>query len=236
MKNAVAYITILLVTISSCTKVLTNTGDPGSGTTPAGKTYLSITQIDSSAKLNVIVTPSNGSLFITSGTVSGAAYNVFASGKTNIKIQSRNSARLFYDSTYTLNDGSISSAFIYPVSTVYKASVVTDDYTTPANGTANIRLLDFSATTSGQTVNFNVSNGAANYSFNNRFFIDHETDKTLVKFINVPAAGNYTLYATLGPSVLINPYSFDLLSGKIYSIVITGITITDLYSFVMPHN
>jgi hypothetical protein len=114
--------------------------------------------------------------------------------------------------------------------------VINDDFSSATNSnTAYVRILDVAATVMNQSADFSFSNGSVQFASKNRYFLDHESNSSLVKFVAVPA-GNYTLYATMGNTVLINPYPFNLVNGKIYSIVITGITSSDLYDFVMNHN
>jgi hypothetical protein len=235
MKKTALHIIVFLVMASSCTKTVSSIGTGnGSGTT-GGKTYLSVTQISSGSKTNILVTPSDGNLFITLGTLYTANYSYIASGNTNFKVQYANSGKISHDTTFTLTDNARSTAFIYPVTATYKASVVGEDLSAPASGTAKVRLLNFSEVSPGISSDFSISSGSNTYNFTGRKFLDHELDNTLTAFTTV-TAGNYTLYAVSGSSVIINPYGFTLASGKIYTIVVTSIKSTDLLSFTMPHN
>jgi hypothetical protein len=231
MKNKATYLFFLLIFMG--TKVTDNSGSVTDG---SGKAYLNITEVDSAATLNIIVTPSNGATFTTPGTFLGAGYYLLPNGQTNIKVQFSQTGQLFYDTTYGLASGSLHSVCIYPVDKIYRASVINDDFSSATNSnTAYVRILDFAATVMNQSADFSFSNGSVQFASKNRYFLDHESNSSLVKFVAVPA-GNYTLYATMGNTVLINPYPFNLVNGKIYSIVITGITSSDLYDFVMNHN
>ncbi|MBS1626970.1 MAG: DUF4397 domain-containing protein [Bacteroidetes bacterium] len=237
MKKSALHIILFFNTliIISCTKTVSSTGTGnGSGTT-TGKTYLNVTQISNGSNTNIIVSPSDGNMFITLGNLYTSGYANIASGSTNIKVQSQLTGKIFHDTTYVLTDNAKSTAFVYPINAIYKVSVVQEDYSSPAAGYAKIRLLDFSKTAPGNTADFSISNGNNSYSFTGRTFLDHELDNTLTNFTTVNA-GNYTLYAVSGSSVIINPYNFNLVSGKIYSIVVTSITSTDLLSYTMPHN
>ncbi|MBN8838249.1 MAG: DUF4397 domain-containing protein [Sphingobacteriia bacterium] len=230
MKNLFYYITCIVIGLSACTKTTTSNSE---GST-SGNTFLNVTRIDSNAKTNIVVTPSNGNLFITLGGLYTCGYMSFASGLTTIKVQSQLSGQVYQSSGYILYDDNRNTAFIYPYGNYYRASVVTEDFDIPATGYAHVRVLDFSARNVSATYNFSISNSANNYSFNDRYFLDHELNSDLTKFTNV-VAGSYVLYATRGNSVLINPYAFNLLSGKIYTIVVTDISNTNLASFSMPH-
>ncbi|MBS1639336.1 MAG: DUF4397 domain-containing protein [Bacteroidetes bacterium] len=237
MKRIALHIIIFFnaLIIISCTKTVSSSGTGNGGGTTTSRTYLNVTQISNGSKTNVIVSPADGNMFITLGNLYTSGYTNIASGATNIKVQSQTTGKIFHDTTYTLTDNAKSTAFIYPVTSIYKVSVVQEDYSSPATGYAKIRLFDFSETAPGNTADFSISNGNNTFNFTGRKFLDHELDNTLTNFTTVNA-GNYTLYAVSGSSVIINPYNFNLVSGKIYSIVVTSITPTNLLSFTMPHN
>jgi hypothetical protein len=233
MKNKTIYLFFLLTFIGiACTKVTDNSGSVTDGT---GKAYLNVTEIDSAATINNIITPSNGVVFTTAGVIHGGGYYLLPNGQTNVKVQFSQTGQLFYDTTFGLSAGSLHSVYIYPVSKIYRASVTTDDFSAVTGNTAYVRILDFADSVINQSTNFSFSDGKVLFTSKNRHFLDHETNNTFAKFVSVPA-GNYTLYATIGNTVLVNPYPFNLVNGKIYSIVITGITSSDLYDFVMNHN
>lgn len=229
MKNLFCNI-IIVVLLSACTKVTTTTSD---GTTN-GHTYLNVTKIDSNAKTNIIITPSDGNLFITLGKLYTCSYTTFVSGLTTIKVQSQNTGQVYQTAGYVLYDDRKNTAFIYPYGNYYRVSVVSEDFDIPATGYAHVRVLNFSTVKTSATYDFSISSGNNSYSFKGRYFLDHEIDNDLTKFTNV-VAGTYVLYATYGNSVLINPYSFTLYSGKIYTIVVTQVSNTNLASFTMPH-
>ncbi len=230
VKSFFVYI-LVFIAFTACTKVV----DSGSSTT-TGKTYLSLTVADSLLPYKgFVVTPNDGSLITTLGYFNSVGYFNFVSGTTDIKIQSPISGSVFFDTVVNLAAGSINTAFAYSYGNIAKATIVQDDYSSPAAGKAKVRLLNLWTALSSGTANFTISDGANTFNFSKRYFLDHEKDHSLENFISIPAS-NYTIYATVGTSLIINPFSFNLLNGKIYTIAVTDVRGGQLISPVIAHN
>ena len=229
MKSCTIYILFLFV-FASCTKVVNN------GTGTSTNAYLSLTVVDSIQPYKTfIVTTSDGNLITSLGYINSVGYYNVANGATDIRLQSQLNGSIYSDTVVNLAASSINTAFAYNYGIGARLTIVQEDYTTPANGFAKVRLLNLWSFLSASTADFTISDGTHTFTFSKRYFLDHEKVHSLESFILVPAS-NYTLYTTIGTSVYINPFNFNLLNGKIYTIAIVDIRNGQLISPVIQHN
>ncbi len=231
MKNQLAYITICLA-LFSCTKVAEKYDSII--ITPNGKAQINITQTSKNSNTNIIISPSDANVFVHLGQLYTCKYNSISSGSTTIKLQSQTTGQILQSTSYTIGDDYKNSVFVYPYGTSYRNSYVRDDYSLSDNYAA-VRLINLSTSLANNSFDYTITSGYNSYNFKQRTFLDHEFITDNAKFISV-LPGSYTLYATSGNTLIINPYAFTLLKGSAYTIIVTNITVSDLQSFSMPHN
>ena len=232
VKRSIAYISFMLI-VTACNKDVVTSG---SSATTGSNAYLSLTVADSIPPYkNFVVVLSNGNLITSLGFLNTTGYYNIVSGITDIKLQSQTTGALLFDTTVTLASGSINTAFAFTYGNTARTTVVQENYNTPTSGYAKVRLLDLWNGIGTNIANFTISDGTNTFVFSKRYFLDHEKDHTLENFIAVPAS-NYTLYVTFGTTLIINPFGFNLLDGKIYTIAITDVRNGLLISPVIPHN
>ncbi len=171
---------LLILAGAACTKVTDNSGSAING---SDQVYLNVTEVDSAATINNIITPSSGAVFTTPGVIHGGGYYLLPNGQTNLKVQFSQTGQLFYDTTFGLPAGSLHSVYIYPVSKIYRASLTTDDFSAISGHTAYVRILDFADSVINQPADFSFSDGNVVFASKNRHFLDHEANNTFTKFV-----------------------------------------------------
>ena len=150
----------------------------------------------------------------------------------------------YYDTTLSFGAGKIYSVFTtlgrqynyYPTITKPNAANVIEekDTVSPANGFAKVRLLVcvpmLTQGADGMTDNnmrsnfvmYNTTGDTINYT--NRYYLDHQTDTTLLKFTTI-RSGSYTQFCNY-PGY--DRFAFTLESRKIYTIIINQMVSTRL--------
>ena len=254
-----AILSILVVLITGCNKVVTtNTTDNSNNTNNNNNNNpLNNDTLNDFPRIKFYTVMDYGNTKVKVQLNSGTPVTIakyYPSSQYLIANKGENYITVFYPDSTTksvlnmredLVSGYYYSCFIYRVGYEWKISIVKDDVLPPSNSAnAKIRVLDFRTQAYFNYVNVRVFNTAIDEkNFYNRNFLDHETYSSNASFKEITAGTLYHVRVYNDSAILKQRDSVTLTAGKIYSVVLMtpstlspSAALTQIWPDVNQHN
>ncbi len=190
----------------------------------------------------------NGTNFIPNIPYTGySGYSSVAPGPYFFQLYYADSNFFLLNTDVTLQSGYNYSFFSFDSINTIQSVLVQDNLTIPTGDSAKIRFMQFSPIGTGDsipdsTVQFAIHDSTAILLSGNRSFNDVSYNPALDNFMSIPA-GPHTFQVALDSALtnIIYTSQDTLLAGKIYTLVLTGLTseagtIAQLHTYLVKHN
>ncbi len=190
----------------------------------------------------------NGTNFIPDLPYTGySGYSSVAAGPYFFQLYYADSNFFLLNTNVSLQSGYNYSFFSFDSINTMQNVLVQDNLTVPTGDSAKIRFMQFSPIGTGDsipdsTVQFAIHDSTAILLSGNRSFNDVTYNPALDSFLSIPA-GPHTFQVALDSAITNVIYTSQdtLLAGKIYTLVLTGLTseagtYAQLHTYLVKHN